>query len=99
MDKIWFFAKSFMFADISIDLIIEMLLLAFCNTDIQFNTQYFTWKFYSIAKTLPTARPIELINKHKLAKSALDKNSEMFILDITALKTLKPAIHFFGLFY
>lgn len=35
---------------------------------------------------MPIARQVDLIDKHKLVKTALDKASETFVVDMTALK-------------
>ena len=74
--------------------IFEMSFLALSNADIQFNTESFTWRFYSIAEALSTTKWIELINKHEFVKSTLDKNSATFVVYIATLKALEPAIHF-----
>ena len=63
------------------------------NADIQFDIESFTCKYYSTAKTLPTARRVELINKYGYTKAALDENFETFIVHVAALKALEPAVH------
>ncbi len=47
---------------------------------------------YTTAEALPTARWVELIDKHEFAKASLDENSESFIVHFAALKTPKPAV-------
>lgn len=47
-------------------------------------------------KTLPTTSQVELIDKKKFAKVALDTNLETFVLYISALKAIKrPTIYLF----
>ena len=74
-------------------LVLEISFLALSNTDIQYDTESFTWKSYSTIKALPTARWIELIDKHELAKTVLDKNSETFIAHVSALEALESAVY------
>ena len=62
-----------------------MPFLALSNANIQFVTESFTWKSYSTAKVLPTTKQVELIDKHNFAKTALDENSESFVVHIAAL--------------
>ena len=66
------------------EVVLGMPFLALSNTDIQFDTESFTWRSYSIAKALPTTRRVELIDKHDFIKGALDKNSEIFVVYVAA---------------
>ena len=70
-----------------------MPFLALSNVDILFDTESFTWRSYSAAEALPTTRRVKFINKHELAKAALDKNSEIFVMHVAAREALEPAIH------
>ena len=62
------------------------------SMDIEFDTKSFTWRSYTTAKALPTAKWIERIDKQKFAKAALDKNSETFVIYIAAFDIFKPAM-------
>ena len=42
---------------------------------------------------LPKTRQVELIDKHKFARPALNKNSEIFVISIIALKALELVIY------
>ena len=77
------------------EVVIGMPFLALNNADIQFDTETFTWRSYSTAKVLPTARWVELMDKCKFAKVAMNENSEMFVMYILALELRKPAVHLF----
>ena len=70
-----------------------MPFLAFSNRDIQFDTESFTWRFYSTAKALPIARKVEFIDKHTFAQVTLDENSETFVVHIAALEAVELAVH------
>ena len=42
---------------------------------------------YTTAKAVPTIKRIELLDKKKFAKAALDKESETFVMYILSLET------------
>ena len=62
-----------------------MPFLIFSNADVQFVKKELTWKTYTTAKALPPIQRIELIDKKKYAKVALNKNIEAFIVYISFL--------------
>ena len=68
-----FFEETFLLADTSMEVVLEMSFLAINNADTQFDTESFTWKSYSAAKALPTTRRVKLIDKYDFAKAALDE--------------------------
>ena len=86
MGKIRFFEETFLLAKTSMKIALKMLFLALSNVKIQFNTESFTWRSYSAAEALSTTRWEELIDKHKFAKSVLNKNSKTFVVHVAALK-------------
>lgn len=63
-----------------------MFFLAFSNADVKFDADKPTWKKYTIAKAMPTAKRVELIDKHKFLEAALSKASETFLIHMTALE-------------
>lgn len=69
-------------------MVLEMLLLALSNTNIEFiELEKLTWRFYTTAEILSiTSIRVEFINKMKIAKVVLDKNSEIFMVYIATLK-------------
>ena len=68
-----FFQETFLLADISIKVVLDMSFLTFSNADIQFAEKELTWRFYTTIKTLLTTKRIEFIDKKKFIKVALDK--------------------------
>ena len=90
--KIRFFVETFLRADTNIEVVSKMLFLTLNNVNIQFNTESLTWKSYTIAKALFTAKQVELINKYKFAKAVLDKNSKTFVMCIVTFDTPKLAM-------
>lgn len=69
-----------------------MLFLIISNVNIEFDIICFTWSFYSVIETLPTAKQVELFDKYKFAKAALDKTSKKFVMYIVALEVLNSTI-------
>ena len=93
MSKIRFFEKIFLTTDTCMEVGLGIYFLTLSNADIPFDTESFTWRSYSTAEALPTARWVELIGKHKFAKTALDENSETFVMHVVALDALKPVVY------
>ena len=61
------------------------------NVNIQFAKKKITWRSYTVAKALPTTKRVEIINKKKFAKAALNKHVEVFVMYMTFLSMM--AIH------
>ncbi len=81
-----------MLAYTSIKVVLGMPFLALSNADIQFGVETFTWRSYTVAEVLPTARRVKLIDKHEFAKAALGKNSETFVVHFAALEAPEPVM-------
>ena len=73
-----------------------MFFFTLSNVDIQFTEKKLTWRSYTIAKFLSTTKWVELINKKKFAKIALDKDFKTFMVYVLTLETLlaRIKIHF-----
>ena len=69
-----------------------MPFLTFSNVNIQFVEKELTWRSYITAEALLTTKWVELINKKKFAKAALDENSETFLIYVASFN-LAPRIH------
>lgn len=95
LDRIWFFEETFWLADISIKIVLKMFFLTFTNKSILDNAKSFTWRFYNLAKVLPIAKQVGLIDKHKFAKIVFHKNLKRFVGYIAALKAFKLVIYLF----
>ncbi len=81
-----FFEKTFLLTDTSMKVVQEMPFLALSNADVQFSAEKLTWRTYTAAEALPTTSRVKLINKRAFARAALDKNSETFVIYISALE-------------
>ncbi len=57
------------------------------NADVKFaELQKLIWRSYTAAEALPTTSRVELVDKKEFAKAALDRNSETFVVYVTALE-------------
>lgn len=92
-DKDWFFKKTFLLANISIEVILSMTFFTLSNVDINFETRGLTWKSFISADTLSTMSRIQPINKHNFAHTALDEKSGIFMLHVAAPNVIEMAIH------
>lgn len=84
-----------MLADTRIKVVLEMLFLSPTNADFQFSIRNLIWRSYISTKALSIARQVEFIDKYKFARIVLYKNSEIFIMYISALVALKLVIYTF----
>ncbi len=69
-----------------------MPFLSLSNIDFQFGAGELTWRSYTVAEALSTARRVELIDKHEFAKAALGENSETFVMHFATLEAQEPAM-------
>ena len=91
-----FFQETFLLADTSMEVVLEMLFLTLSNADIQFAEKELTWRSYTAKEALPTTQRVVLIDKKEFAKAALDKNIEAFVVHVSSLSlrskmTIHPA--------
>lgn len=65
--RVWFFEKTFLLANINIEVVLGMLFLSLNNTNIEFaELEKLTWITYTAAEALSTTSQVELINKREL---------------------------------
>ena len=71
------------------EVILGMLFLSLNNANVKFaELEKLTWKTYIVTEALPTTSQVKLIGKKKFAKIALNKNSETFVVYISALEVM-----------
>ena len=88
LGRIQFFKQLFLLAETSIEVVLEMLFLTLSNANIQLAKKELTWRSYTAAEALSTIKRVELINKKKFAKVALDEEFEIFVMHVAALEAL-----------
>lgn len=93
LGKIRIFKETFLLADTSMEMVPEMLFLSLSYANIEFvRSGTLPWRSYDTTEILSTISRVQLIDKHKFAKVALDKSSETFVVHIVALE-IPIAIH------
>ena len=93
LGKVRFFEETFLLADTSMKVVLRILFLALSNADFQFEAERLTWRSYTAAEALLTARQMELIDKHEFADAVLDENSKTFVVHVAALEAPELAVH------
>lgn len=77
--------KTFLLADISLEIVLGMFFFIFSKADILFVEKKLILRFYSTIKAISTIKRVEMINKKKFAKTVLDGNFETFVIYVTSL--------------
>ena len=95
LGKAWFFQETFLLANISTEIVLDMPFLTFSNAYVLFIEKEFTWRSYTTTKALPTTKQVELINKKEFAKAALDKNFETFVVYVVSFSSTPFNVHLF----
>ena len=88
LGRIRFFQETFLLANISAKVVLGMPFLTLKNANVQFVEKKLTWRSYTTAKALPTTKRVELINKKKFVKTALDEKSEIFVVYVAFLNLI-----------
>ena len=88
LGRVRFFQETFLLADISAEIVLDMPFLTFSNANIQFIKKEVTWKSYTTVEALPTTKRITLIDKKEFSKAALNENSETFVVYIASLNLI-----------
>ena len=68
------------------EMVLKMLFLIFSNANIQFAEKELTWRSYTAIEVLPTTKWVIIINKKEFAETALNKESETFVVHVALLK-------------
>ena len=85
LKKVRFFQKTFLLANIGLEVVLGMLFLTFSRADVRFAKQKFVQRSYPTAEALSTTRRVEIINKKEFAVAALNADDKTFMMHITAL--------------
>lgn len=56
------------------------------DIDFEVVTGRLIWKTYTAVEAMPTAKQVELIDKHNFVKVVLDENSETFVMHVATLE-------------
>ena len=80
-----FFEETFMVANVSAEVVFEMLFLTLSDVDVDFSDRELCWRIYTTKKAFPTTRRIELVGKKEFADIALDSELETYIVHVASL--------------
>ena len=86
-NRVRFFEKTFLVANISPEVVLGMLFLTLSSADVDFSGRKLRWKTYTTEKALPTTRRVELVGKKEIAAAALDPESETFVVHVASLSS------------
>lgn len=78
--KFRFFEKTFLLADININVTFGIFLLILNNVKINCNDQELSQKLYITAKAVFTTKRVELVEKNDFARAALDPKDETLVV-------------------
>ena len=80
-----FFEESFLLANVSPDIVLEMPFLTMSNVDVNFQARDLQWRFYITGELFLTIRQVELIGKKEFAAVVLDPEHKAFVVHVAAL--------------
>ena len=86
-NQVQFFEETFLVANISMEVVLEMFFLTLNSADVDFSGQELRWKIYTTKKALPTTRRIELVGKERFAAIALDPEYETYVVHVASLSS------------
>ena len=86
-DRVRFFKETFLIANVSPDVVFEILFLTLGGADINFPKKELRWRLYTIEKALPTTKQVKQIEKKEFAAIAFDLGHETFVVHITSLES------------
>ena len=68
LKKAQFFQKTFLLADLSVEVVLGIPFLILSNANIQFARKKLTWRSYTTAEALPITKRVEILDKKNLFK-------------------------------
>ena len=86
-NKVKFFEKTFLIANVSSDMVLRIPFLTLSNVDVNFPKRKLWWRSYTIEKALLTTKQVELVEKKEFAAAALDPGYETFVIHVVFLKS------------
>ena len=71
-----------------------MFFLKLSNTNVLFNKKILIWRTYTINKNLLIIKQVQIIDKKNFVITALNANSEMFVIYIVIQEQKKMLVYF-----
>ena len=85
LKRVQFFQEIFLLANISLEMILEILFFTLSKADIWFAERKLVWRTYTAAEALPMTKRVEIIDKREFAAAALNADNENFVVYIVVL--------------
>ena len=86
-NQVKFFEESFLEANLSPKIVLEMLFLILSDTNVDFLGWKLRWRTYITKETLPTIRRIELVGQKEFAAAVLDPEHETLVVQVASLNS------------
>ena len=83
-----FFKKTFLKANISPKISLEMLFITLNGADIDFFDRELQWRTYTIKEALPTAKHVKLVKKKEFVTVAHNLEYKTFIVYVVSLSSI-----------
>ena len=88
VNQIRLFEENFLVANITPEVVLEMLFLILSSADVDFLRLELWWRTYITKETSPTTRRIELVSKKKFATTALDPEYETYVIYVGSVNSV-----------
>ena len=86
-NRVRFFEKTFLVANVSLEVVFKMLFLILSGADVDFLGRELRWRTYSIEEALPTIRRVELVDKTEFAAAVLDLEHETYVVYVGSVSS------------
>ena len=86
-NKVRFFEKTFLVANVSLDVVFKMSFLILNDADVDFLKKKLWWSTYTIEEVFLTTTRVKLVGKIEFAAATLDSGLETFVIYVASLET------------
>ena len=86
-NRVRFFEKTFLVANVSPEVVLEMSFLTLSGADVDFLGRELRWRTYTTKEALPTTRRVELVGKKEFAAAALDPEHETYVVHVGSVSS------------
>ena len=87
-NQIRFFEKTFLLANVSLEIVFEMLFPTLSSANVDFLDQKLWWRTYTTKKALSTTKFIKPIDKKEFAATMLDLEYETYVVPIRLVSSI-----------
>ena len=84
-NRVRFFEKTFLVANVSLKVVLEILFLTLSGVDVDFSGRELRWRTYTTKEALQTTRHVELVGKKEFAAEALNPEYETYVVHVASL--------------